>query len=91
LRRARQATPAKCELLPPAGILDHAPQRLTQQLLSALDIQAVYYKKDDQITIRATITTTTPPPSWPSSPKAPSSPPHSPPVMTTRFGLSNPP
>ena len=42
------------------GILNHAPERLTQQLLTAFDVQAIYHRKDHQVTIRATITTSTP-------------------------------
>ena len=41
-----------------AGVLDDAPDRLIQQLLAAFDMQAVYHRKDHQVTIRATITTT---------------------------------
>ena len=35
-----------------AGILDHAPPRLIAQLLEALDIQGVYNKADNQVTLR---------------------------------------
>ena len=35
------------------------PHQLAQQLLAALDLQALYHKKDDQVTIRATLTTAT--------------------------------
>ncbi|MGH3394454.1 MAG: recombinase family protein [Streptosporangiaceae bacterium] len=53
--------PALLDQLPVLpGLLDNAPERLIQQLLAAFDIHAIYHKKDDQITIRATITTTTP-------------------------------
>ena len=42
------------------GILDQAPDKLIQQILAAFDVQAIYHKKDHQVTIRATITTSTP-------------------------------
>jgi len=53
--------PALLDALPTmAGALDGAPQRLQQQLYEAFDIQALYHVKDHQVTIRATLTTSTP-------------------------------
>jgi site-specific DNA recombinase len=43
-----------------AGILDDAPPRLVAQLLEALDIQGVYSKEKNQLTLRAAITRSTP-------------------------------
>ncbi|HUZ22789.1 MAG TPA: hypothetical protein VMV07_03390 [Streptosporangiaceae bacterium] len=43
-----------------AGILADAPERLQQQLYNAFDIQCLYSRKHHQVTIRATITTSTP-------------------------------
>jgi site-specific DNA recombinase len=43
-----------------AGLLNRAPARLRAQLYAALDLRALYNKDDDQATIRAAITTSTP-------------------------------
>ncbi|HMH94317.1 MAG TPA: hypothetical protein VK586_24945, partial [Streptosporangiaceae bacterium] len=40
--------------------LDRAPARLRAQLCAALDIRALYNKEDDQVTLRAAITASTP-------------------------------
>jgi hypothetical protein len=42
------------------GILRYAPEPLIEQLLAALDVQCLYRKNLDQVTIWATITDTTP-------------------------------
>jgi site-specific DNA recombinase len=55
------ADPALLDNLPILGdILADAPVRLWQQLLAALDIQALYNKNLHQVTIHATITDATP-------------------------------
>jgi DNA invertase Pin-like site-specific DNA recombinase len=43
-----------------AGLLTDAPQRLQQQIYDAFNLQALHHAKDHQVTIRATITTSTP-------------------------------
>jgi hypothetical protein len=43
-----------------AGLLQDAPPKLIAGLLEAFDIQAVYHKKDHQVTIRAVLTDDTP-------------------------------
>ena len=55
------ADPALLDAMPILGdVLDGAPARLWQQLLAALDIQALYNKNLHQVTIHATITSSTP-------------------------------
>jgi hypothetical protein len=54
------AYPELLDALPMLGdILENAPTRLWQQLLAALDIQALYNKNLHQVTVHATITDTT--------------------------------
>ena len=48
------------ELPTAAGLLAHAPDRITQALLTAFDIYALYNKDMDQVTIRAVLTQDTP-------------------------------
>ena len=43
-----------------AGILDSAPAPIKEALLAAFQVQALYNNNDDQVTIRATLTTDTP-------------------------------
>jgi len=58
---ATPGDPALLDELPRlAGILHHAPARLRAQLYAALDIRALYNKEDDQVTLRAVITASTP-------------------------------
>jgi site-specific DNA recombinase len=53
--------PALLENLPHlAGLLTDAPVRLQQQLYDAFDLQLLYSRKHHQVTIRATITRSTP-------------------------------
>jgi hypothetical protein len=53
--------PALLDQLPVLpGILHNAADRVVQQILATLDIQAIYHRKANQVTIRAAITTTTP-------------------------------
>jgi site-specific DNA recombinase len=55
------ADPALLDRLPILGdLLADAPARLWEQLLAAFDIQALYNKNLHQVTIRATITDSTP-------------------------------
>ena len=44
----------------PRGRLTDAPAALTERLLAAFDIQAIYNRDKDQVTIYATLTDTTP-------------------------------
>jgi hypothetical protein len=64
---AKQATqttggdPALLDRLPMLGdLLGKAPDRIKQQLLDAFDIQALYSKDKNQVTLWATITPSTP-------------------------------
>jgi hypothetical protein len=53
--------PALLDELPHlAGLLTQAPIRLQQQLYDAFGLQLLYSKKHHRVTIRATITRTTP-------------------------------
>jgi site-specific DNA recombinase len=58
---ATPGNPDLLDLLPRlAGLLDDAPPRLIAQLLDAIDFQGIYNKADNQITLRAAITRSTP-------------------------------
>jgi hypothetical protein len=53
--------PALLDELPTAaGVLAHAPDRITQALLTAFGIYALYNREMDQVTIRAVLTQDTP-------------------------------
>jgi hypothetical protein len=45
--------------VPPGDILTSAPADLTERLLDAFDVQAVYNRDKDQVTIHATLTDAT--------------------------------
>jgi hypothetical protein len=71
--------PALLDALPMLGdVLDKLPNKVKAQLFDALDLAMLHSKTKNQITCRATITASTPPP-WP-----PSSPPARPPAWLPR-------
>ena len=76
------ATPGSWTGSPSRDLLAPAPDRITSRKCDAFDMQAIYQNPHHQVTLRATITSSTPRPSWPSSPTAPPSPQHSPPPTT---------
>jgi hypothetical protein len=81
------------------GLLPEAPPRLIAALLDAFDIQCLYNKEDDQVTIRAVLTDATPqavadltsntqPPAGTSHPEP--APPDSAPVYHSSYGPMSP-
>ena len=60
-RTVQQNDPGLLDALPyAAGIFAEAPARIQQGILAALQVQALYNNDDNQVTIRATLTTDTP-------------------------------
>ena len=78
-----QQDPTLLDELPYLGdVLTHAPAALTERLLDAFDVQAVYNRDKNQVTIHATLTTPSPRPSATCSPTP--EPTTTPAIITTR-------